>query len=141
MANGATETEAYAELQKKLNEEVKKRTDAEGNLTDALNSEATKKKDKDGKAIAIANVSIDPSEVGEGVEEWDRRSTYSRMREEMSQEAHKASEDLAKVNAEVLPFVNLMKGRFDDLTAERYVAKLKEDFSPAQLQQLQERAI
>lgn len=110
IANGATETEAYAALQRKLNEEVKKHASAEGKLTDALNGEAATKKDKGAKGIAIANVNIDPSQVGEGVQEWDGQTTWSKLRDKMSDDVKNEHQEQKRMRAEMLPFTQLLKG-------------------------------
>lgn len=89
LKNGMTETEAYAELQKKLNEELQKRKEAEEKATEEAKKKAeeeAKKKTgkKDGTSSASATITFDPSRVAEGVKEWDGQTSYSRMRREMS---------------------------------------------------------
>ena len=114
--NGATETEAYAELQKKLNEEVEKRAKAEDGLTKKLKTQTTqlksKKDDKESgsKTTAIASVSINPKEVGEGVQEWDGQTTWSKLRDKMSDDVKNEHQEQKRMRAEMLPFTQLLKG-------------------------------
>ena len=141
IANGASETDAYAELQKKLNEEVKKRTDAESNLTDVLKEDTTTRKTKDGKAVAVAHVSIDPKEIGQGVQEWDGKTTWHNLREKMSDDVKQEHQEAKQMRAEMLPFTQLLKGNMTKQFAEEYKNALAKDYSKEQLTEMYKNAL
>lgn len=148
LGNGADETEAYAELQKKLNEELKKRKEAEEKATEEAKRKAEeeakkndKKNGKDSTATASATITFDPNRVTEGVKEWDGQTSYSKARQEMSNDIKSANQERKRINAEIKPFIDFMKGNYPDEQAEKYMAKLKQDYSPEQLRELQQKAL
>lgn len=146
LKNGMTETEAYGELQKKLNEELRKRRETE----EKANEEAKKKAEQDGKKpgkkdkegdSAVATITFDPSRVSEGVKEWDGQTTYSKTRQEISDNTKTAAQEQKRINGEVKNVVELMKGTLPPEIAKAYVNQLMKDYSPEQLQTLQEKAL
>ena len=135
LAKGLTETEAYAELQKKLNEELEKRGKAEKDAA---------KKNADGKnnaSTATATVNINPSQVGQGVAEWDGKTTWHNTREKMSQDIRDAAQERKRMNQELAPYINLLKGNYPEAMANEYMEKLKQDYSMSQLQEMTEKAL
>ena len=135
LAKGLTETEAYAELQKKLNEELEKRGKAEKDAA---------KKNADGKnnaSTATATVNINPSQVGQGVAEWDGKTTWHNTREKMSQDIRDAARERRRMNQELAPYINLLKGNYPEAMANEYMEKLKQDYSMSQLQEMTEKAL
>lgn len=135
LAKGLTETEAYAELQKKLNEELEKRGKAEKDAA---------KKNADGKnnaSTATATVNINPSQVGQGVAEWDGKTTWHNTREKMSQDIRDAAQERKRMNQELAPYINLLKGNYPETMANEYMEKLKQDYSMTQLQEMTEKAL
>lgn len=146
--NGMTETEAYGELQKKLNEELKKRREAEEKANEEAKKkaedEAEGKKGKKGKkdgTSSIATITFDPSRVSEGVKEWDGQTTYSKTRQDISNNTKTAAQEQKRINGEVKNVVELMKGNLPPEIAKAYVNQLMKDYSPEQLQTLQEKAL
>ena len=146
IGNGADETEAYAELQKTLNDELKRRKEAEAKATEEAKKKAeeeAKKKPgkKDRDATATATITFDPSRVSEGVKEWDGQTSYSKARQEMSNDIKSANQERKRINAEVKPFIEFMKGNMPDEQAQKYMERLKQDYSPKQLRELQQKAL
>ncbi len=136
LARGLTETEAYAELQGKLNEELEKRGKAEresakGGADGRPNSTST----------ASATVNINPSQVGQGVAEWDGKTTWHNTRERMSQDVRDAAQERRRMNIELAPYINLLKGNYPDTMARAYMERLQQDFSMSQLQEMTEKAL
>lgn len=135
LAKGLTETEAYAELQKKLNEELEKRGKAEKDAA---------KKNADGKnnaSTATATVNINPSQVGQGVAEWDGKTTWHNTREKMSQDIRDAAQERKRMNQELAPYINLLKGNYPETMAKAYMDRLMQDYSMTQLQEMTEKAL
>lgn len=137
MKDGMSETQAYAELQKKLNDELKKRADEEGKAAESLKSG----KDSPREASASAMVHIDPMEVGSGVAEWDNKTTYSKMRAQMSKDASEARQEMKRANTELLPFITYLKGNMPADMASAYADALAKDFSRDQLEQMYRSAL
>ncbi|MDE3276634.1 MAG: hypothetical protein PUJ80_11510 [Verrucomicrobiota bacterium] len=136
LAKGLTETEAYAELQKKLNEELEKRSKAE---KDSITNST-----KDGKKTresAEMRVSINPSQVGQGVAEWDGKTTWHNTREQMSQDVRDAAQERKRMNQELAPYINLLKGNYPEAMAKAYMDRLMQDYSMTQLQEMTEKAL
>ena len=133
IADGATETEAYSALQKKLNEAIKNRTDTE-NLVSAETK--SPKKDKKGNAYASVNVSINPSEIGQGVQEWDGKTAWHNTREKMSDDVKQEHQEAKQMRAEMLPFTQLLKGNITKQFAEEYKEALAKEYSKDQLQKM-----
>lgn len=134
LAKGLTETEAYAELQKKLNDELEKRSKAE---KDATNRNA----DNNGNVSASATVNINPSQVGQGISEWDGKTTWHNTREKMSQDIRDAAQERKRMNQELAPYINLLKGNYPDEMAQAYMDRLQQDYSMSQLQEMTEKAL
>ena len=135
IAKGLTETEAYAELQKKLNEELERRGKAEKDAA---------KKNADGKnnaSIATATVNINPSQVGQGISEWDGKTTWHNTREKMSQDIRDAAQERKRMNQELAPYINLLKGNYPETMAKAYMDRLMQDYSMSQLQEMTEKAL
>lgn len=135
LAKGLTETEAYAELQKKLNEELERRGKAEKDAA---------KKNADGKnnaSTATTTVNINPSQVGQGVAEWDGKTTWHNTREKMSQDIREANQERKRMNQELAPYINLLKGNYPETMAKEYMEKLKQDYSMSQLQEMTQKAL
>ena len=134
IAKGLTETEAYAELQKKLNEELERRGKAE--------KDAAKKNGKKSNAsTATTTVNINPSQVGQGVAEWDGKTTWHNTREKMSQDIREANQERKRMNQELAPYINLLKGNYPETMAKEYMEKLKQDYSMSQLQEMTQKAL
>ena len=136
IAKGLSETEAYAELQKKLNEELEKRGKAE---KDSITNST-----KDGKKTGVSasmSVSINPSQVGQGVAEWDGKTTWHNTREKMSQDIREANQERKRMNQELAPYINLLKGNYPETMAKEYMEKLKQDYSMSQLQEMTQKAL
>lgn len=136
MANGATEAEAYAELQKKLNDELKRRSEAE-----AKANEDVKNGKKSNASTATTTVNINPSQVGQGVAEWDGKTTWHNTREKMSQDIREANQERKRMNQELAPYINLLKGNYPETMAKEYMEKLKQDYSMSQLQEMTQKAL
>ena len=135
IAKGLTETEAYAELQKKLNEELERRGKAEKDAA---------KKNADGKnnaSMATATVNINPSQVGQGLSEWDGKTTWHNTREKMSQDIRDAAQERKRMNQELAPYINLLKGNYPETMAKAYMDRLMQDYSMSQLQEMTEKAL
>ena len=84
-------------------------------MTNELNTEATKLKNKkhdkeDKDEDVLVHVSIDPSEVGQGVQEWDGQTTWSKLRDKMSDDVKNEHQEQKRMRAEMLPFTQLLKG-------------------------------
>jgi len=136
IANGATEAEAYAELQKKLNDELKRRSEAE-----AKASKESKNGKNPGTSTASATVNINPSQVGQGISEWDGKTTWHNTREKMSQDIRDAAQERKRMNQELAPYINLLKGNYPDEMARAYMDRLQQDYSMSQLQEMTEKAL
>ena len=77
----------------------------------------------------------------EGVKEWDGQTSYSKARQEMSNDIKSANQERKRINAEVKPFIDFMKGNMPDEQAQKYMERLKQDYSPEQLRELQQKAL
>lgn len=137
IANGATEAEAYQELQKRLNDELKNRADAEAGAT--ASAKSGKKRDKDGNVIT--SVSIDPKEVGEGVHEWDGKTTWSKMRDKLSDDVKNEHQEQKKQRAEMSPFISLLKGNMPKTFTDEYKKMLTAEYSKDQLKDMYKKAM
>lgn len=137
MAKGMTETEAYAELQKKLNEDLKKRSEAEEKAA----KDAEEKKKEEQRAFAQSVLHIDPNEVKEGVQDWDGQTTWSKMRDKLSEDVKNEHSEQKRMRAEMQPFMQLLKGNLPKAFAEEYGRMLMTNYSKDQLRGMYEKAM
>jgi hypothetical protein len=137
LEKGLTESEAYAELQKKLNDDLKKRADAEEKAA----KEAEKKKNEEQKAFAQAVLHIDPNEVKEGVQDWDGETTWSKMRDKLSEDVKHEHQEQKRMRAELQPFMQLLKGNMPKQFREEYERMLMTNYSKEQIQEMYEKAM
>ena len=86
-------------------------------------------------------VSINPSQVGQGVAEWDGKTTWHNAREKMSQDIKEANQERRRMTAEIGPFINLLKGNYPETMAKAYMDRLMQDYSMEQLQEMTEKAL
>ena len=137
LEKGLTESEAYAELQKKLNDDLKKRSEAEEKAA----KDAEKKKKEEQKAFAMSVLHIDPDEVKEGVKDWDGETTWSKMRDKLSDDVKEEHREQKRARAELQPFMQLLKNNMPKKFADEYKNMLMANYSKSQLQGLYEKAM
>lgn len=110
MMAGASEAEAYKELQKKLNKELQDRIAAEKGATDATKGTGTGKGGKLSEAISTAlkksklKVDVNAAGVGSGVDKAKAGKDWSE-----TQKAARATQK--EMNKDVYPMMRAMKGQ------------------------------
>ena len=137
LEKGLTESEAYAELQKKLNDDLKKRSEAEEKAA----KDAEKKKKEEQKAFAQSVLHIDPDDVKQGVADWDGNTAWHNMREKIKEDVHHEHEEQGRMRAELKPFVDLLKGNMPKQFVDEYEKMLMKSFSQDQLKEMFKKAL
>ncbi len=141
MEDGAKETDAYAALQKKLNDAVKKRAESEGKIAKEEEEKAKGAK-KDEEKSASAYVKVDANSLGQGINQWDKKNTaWHKAREQQSKDVKAQAQLQKKFKAEMLPFIQLLKGNLPKTQAENYIQQLSKDYSPEDLEKMYQMAM
>jgi hypothetical protein len=150
MANGMTHVEAYGELQKMLNDELAKRKEAEAKAAEEAEkaaekakkeAESGKKKENKSYSSSSVSVSINPNEVGEGVEHAEPVTALSEAGKEISQQTKDAAQKREEMRAENKGMVDYLKGRMKPELAEAFIEKMANKYSYDQLETIYQKAL
>lgn len=146
MYNGMTQTEAYASTMEKLNEVLQNRTEAEKKAAEKAEAEAAKseaeKAKRDRPALSTSmSVSIDPSEVGAGVDESEPVTATRMASEALSEQAKKDSQVRENMRADGKGMIEYLKGNMKPEFAKEWIRVMGEKYSYDQLETIYKNAL
>ena len=146
MAKGLTHSEAYAQLQEKLNEELQKRAEAEKKAAEKAAAEAAKseaeKAKKDRPVLSTSmSVSIDPSEVGAGVDQSEPVTATRMASEALSEQAKQDAQVRENMRADGKGMIEYLKGNMKPEFAQEWIRVMGEKYSYDQLETIYKNAL
>lgn len=134
MDSGVTEAEAYAELQNKLNEELKKRKEAEEKATKASEDAASGKgKDKTEVATTVTLNAADMDKIGDSVEE---QLSFKDWQRKMRDEQRKVRDQKNNMKIDQAKMTKALKGEMPKAEADAWMQYAKQKYTPDQMKEL-----
>lgn len=134
---GMTEAEAYAELQNKLNEELKKRTEAEQKATKAAEGATGGKGKKDlADQLVGITVSLNNSDIGDMANKNEERFGFRGFERDQRQKAREERNARTQMKRDQAAAQRWLQGKMPLEQAKNWVDYAKKNFSPEQFRTL-----
>ena len=133
---GISETDAYAQLQRDLNEELKKRKDAEKEATDLTKEGNKNSKDQNGKDKKGMIVSLSTSNMGDLGEKVEEKMTFKDWQKKNRDEQRKARDSKNNMKIDQAKMTKALKGEMPKAEAEEWMKYAKQKYTPDQMREL-----
>lgn len=130
---GIDEADAYAQVQKDLNDTLKKRKETEEKAIQEADETGLSPKDKDKKTIKVSLSASAMGDIGEKVEE---KLSFKDWQKKMRDEQRKVRDEKNNMKIDQAKMTKALKGEMPEEEAKQWMEYAKKKYTPDQMREL-----